>query len=101
MSLLEIVTSKSLQDTEEQFRDGGMLLGRQDAVMEDAAMEDSVQEDSVPEECDQKDNMCKMEAYRKIVDSDEETDMNSSDEEQDLSGYERHFLPTATELLEV
>lgn len=95
MSLLEIVTSKSLQDTEEQFRDEGTLLGRQDA-----AMEDSVQEDSVPEECDQKDNICKLEAYRKIVDSDEETDMNSSDEEQDMSGYERHFMPTAVELLE-
>lgn len=100
MSLLEIVTSKSPQDvtsdTEEQFRDGSLLLGSQDTVMED-----SVKEDSVPEECDQKDDRCKTEAYRKIVDSDEETDMNSSDEEQDMSGYERHFMPTAIDMLEV
>lgn len=100
MSLLEIVISKSPQDvtsdTEEQFRDGSLLLDSQDTVMED-----SVKEDSIPEECDQKDNRCKTEAYSKIVDSDEETDMNSSDEEQDMSGYERHFMPTAIDMLEV
>lgn len=94
MSSLEIVTSNSAQDVtadaEEPLRDRSMLLGTQDPV----------KEDSVTEECGQEDHRCEPEAYRKIVDSDEE-DMNSSEEEQDMTGYERHFMPTAIDMLEV
>lgn len=94
MSSLEIVTTKSPQDvtsdTEKQLRDRKMLLGSQDTV----------KEDSVTEECGQEKHRCEPEAYRKIVDSDEE-DMKSSDEEPGMTGYERHFMPTATDMLEV
>lgn len=91
MSSLEIVPSKSPQDvtsdTEERLGDRSTLLGSQDTV----------KEDSVTEECGQENNRRVPEAYRKIVDSDEE-DMNSSDEEPDMTGYERHFMPTAMEV---
>lgn len=99
MSLLEIVTSKAPQDvtsdTEERSSDRNMLLDSRDAVRED-----SVNEDSVTEERGQKDNRREPEAYRKMVDSDEE-DVNSSDEEQNMTGYERHFMPTVMDMLEV
>lgn len=77
-----------------------MLLCNRDTVQEVTVEEDSVRGGSVKEECGQKDNRCELEAYRKMVDSDEE-DMNSSDEEQDLTGYERHFMPTDIDMLEV
>lgn len=95
MSSLEILTSTASHDLtsdhEEQVRNGSLLLRDQDAV----------KEDSVTQECDQKDDQCRTEAYRKIVDSDEEKDLNSSDEEEILTGYERHFMPTAVDILEV
>lgn len=99
MSFLEVVTSKSPQDVtsdaEERSRARSILLGSRDTVEEDL-----VKEDSATEECGHKDNRCEPGAYRKIVDSDEQ-DTNSSDEEQDVTGYERHFMPTATDMLEV
>lgn len=67
-----------------------MLLGSQDTV----------QEDPVTEECAQEDIKCEPEAYSKMVDSDEE-DANSSDEEPNRADYERHFMPTVRDLLEV
>lgn len=40
------------------------------------------------------------EAYSKMVDSDEERSWSSSEEEPCISGYEKHFMPTAAEILE-
>lgn len=40
------------------------------------------------------------EAYSKMVDSDEERSWSSSEEEPCISGYEKHFMPTAVEVLE-
>lgn len=57
--------------------------------------------DAVTEDCHRTDNKCGREAYSKMVDSDEERSWSSSDEEQCTSGYERHFMPTASEILEV
>lgn len=94
MSSLEIVTSESSQDvtsdSEEPLREGSKLLCSLDIVKED-----SVREKRGPE-----DNQCERDAYRKIVDSEEE-ETNSSDEEQDTAGYERHFMPTVMDMLEV
>lgn len=39
------------------------------------------------------------EAYSKMVDSDEERSWSSSEEEPCTSGYEKHFMPTAMEVL--
>lgn len=67
-------------------------------------------EDAVTEECHRTDIICGREAYSKMVDSDEERDReeedrkdcwSSSEEEQCTSGYEKHFMPTASEILEV
>lgn len=40
------------------------------------------------------------EAYSKMVDSDEERSWGLSDEGACISGYEKHFMPTAAEVLE-
>lgn len=40
------------------------------------------------------------EAYSRMVDSDEERSWSLSEEEPCISGYEKHFMPTATEVLE-
>lgn len=69
------------------------------------------QKDDVTEECDRTDRRYDREEYSKMVDSDEEKDRegeedrddcpDSSEEEQFISGYEKHFMPTALEILEV
>lgn len=38
--------------------------------------------------------------YKKMVDSDEERSWSSSEEEPCTSGYEKHFMPTAVDVLE-
>uniref|UniRef100_UPI0037E7C83A interleukin 12 receptor, beta 2a, like n=1 Tax=Semicossyphus pulcher TaxID=241346 RepID=UPI0037E7C83A len=69
-------------------------------------------EDAVTEECHRTDLKYGKQAYSKIVDSDEEKGVeeeeeerkdcwNSSTEEVYESGYEKHFMPTALEILEV
>lgn len=40
------------------------------------------------------------EAYKKMVDSDEDSSWSSSEEEPCTSGYEKHFMPTTAEVLE-
>lgn len=40
------------------------------------------------------------EAYSKMVDSDEDRSLSSSEEEPCISGYEKHFMPTAAEVLQ-
>lgn len=71
--------------------------------------QDDQREDAVTEECDRTENRYGREEYSKMVDSDEERDreeedrddsMSSSEEEQLMSGYEKHFMPTALEVLE-
>lgn len=39
-------------------------------------------------------------AYSKMVDSDEETSWSSSEVEPCISGYEKHFMPTAADIVE-
>lgn len=60
-------------------------------------------EDAIAEECHRTDQYGR-EAYSKMLDLDEERerdDYSSSEEEPSVSGYEKHFMPTALEILEV
>lgn len=95
ISLLEVVviqawSSKSSLKKTSDAGDGSSQLDCQDD-----------RRDAVTEDCHRTDNKCGREAYSKMVDSDEERSWSSSEEEQCTSGYERHFMPTASEILEV
>lgn len=55
--------------------------------------------------CDRADQRCRREEYSKMVDSDEEGNnkvdsWSSSEEEEFTPGYEKHFMPTALDILE-
>ncbi len=73
--------------------------------------QDDQREDAGTEECHRMDpKNGRKAAYSKMIDSDEErhneeedrTDCwSSSEEEQCTTGYEKHFMPTASEILEV
>ncbi|XP_034395332.1 interleukin 12 receptor, beta 2a, like isoform X2 [Cyclopterus lumpus] len=70
--------------------------------------QDDQREEAVAEECHGTDHKYEREEYSKMVDSDEEREReenmedvwSSSGEEQPVSGYEKHFMPTALEILE-
>uniref|UniRef100_A0A3Q1F2G0 Interleukin-12 receptor subunit beta-2-like n=1 Tax=Acanthochromis polyacanthus TaxID=80966 RepID=A0A3Q1F2G0_9TELE len=94
ISLLEIVEKTPQASdglTKLVVRDGG------------SHMNDDKKEDAVRDESDRTDHRYGKQAYSKMVDSDEEKDgCWSSLEEQDIpSGYERHFMPSAAEILEL
>nr|XP_020472020.1 interleukin-6 receptor subunit beta-like isoform X1 [Monopterus albus]XP_020472021.1 interleukin-6 receptor subunit beta-like isoform X1 [Monopterus albus]XP_020472022.1 interleukin-6 receptor subunit beta-like isoform X1 [Monopterus albus] len=71
---------------------------------------DDPRKDVVTEECDRTDQKYGREEYSKMIDSDEERDKgdegdggsswNSAEEEEFTLGYEKHFMPTAMEVLE-
>ncbi|XP_074513020.1 interleukin 12 receptor, beta 2a, like isoform X2 [Sebastes fasciatus] len=68
--------------------------------------QDDQREETVTEECHRTDRRYGREEYSKMIDSDEERDReedcwSSSEEGQSTSGYEKHFMPTALEVLEV
>lgn len=65
--------------------------------------QDDQRKDVVTEECDRTDQRYGREEYSKMLDSDEERDgcWSSTDEEPFTSGYEKHFMPTDMEILEV
>ncbi|XP_018527468.1 interleukin 12 receptor, beta 2a, like [Lates calcarifer] len=71
--------------------------------------QDDQREDAVTEEGGRTQHRPRREEYSKMVDSDEEKDKeedreecwSSSEEEQFTSGYEKHFMPSALEVLEV
>ncbi|KAK2833571.1 hypothetical protein Q5P01_017460 [Channa striata] len=82
------------------------------SIVGDGCLQTDCQDDrkeDVTEECDGTDRRYGRDEYRKMVDSDEERDRegdedrddcwNSSEEEEFISGYEKHFMPTAVEIL--
>ncbi|XP_026216095.1 interleukin 12 receptor, beta 2a, like [Anabas testudineus] len=90
------------------------LTGIDMSIVEDGCSQmdcqDDHKEDVVTEDCDRTDNRYEREQYSKMVDSDEERDKeredsdgcsNASEEDEFTSGYEKHFMPTALEILEV
>ncbi|XP_062264720.1 interleukin 12 receptor, beta 2a, like [Platichthys flesus] len=66
-------------------------------------------ENAVTKECGRVDHSHGREEYSKMVDSDEERDReedkedcwSSSEEDESTTGYEKHFMPTALEILDV
>ncbi|XP_070778526.1 interleukin 12 receptor, beta 2a, like [Enoplosus armatus] len=72
--------------------------------------QDDQRRDTATKKCHRTDHRYGREEYSKMVDSDEERDKkeedrgdcwSSSEEEQLTTGYEKHFMPTALEILEV
>ncbi|XP_049925815.1 interleukin 12 receptor, beta 2a, like [Epinephelus moara] len=72
--------------------------------------QDDQGEEAVMEECHRTDRRYGREEYSRMVDSDEERDRkeehredswSSAEDEQSTSGYEKHFMPTELEVLEV
>lgn len=72
--------------------------------------QDDQREDAVTEECDRTDHRYGGDQYSKMVDSDEERDneeedsddcLSSSEEDRFMAGYEKHFMPSMQEILEV
>lgn len=72
--------------------------------------QDDQREDAVTEECDRTDHRYGGDQYSKMVDSDEERDneeedsddcLSSSEEDRFMAGYEKHFMPSIQEILEV
>ncbi|XP_041831845.1 interleukin 12 receptor, beta 2a, like [Melanotaenia boesemani] len=96
ISLLEFVETNSTTF----YPDGLTRLVTEDGFSEDHQNDQG--EDVVTDECDRTDHRYQREEYSKMVDSDEERDdcCSSSEEEQLTSGYEKHFMPTAFEILE-
>lgn len=70
--------------------------------------EEAQKEDVITEDCDRTDHRYD-EEYSKMVDSDEEKDKVGAEDSDDCSdssedftsGYEKHFMPTVREILEV
>ncbi|XP_070704071.1 interleukin 12 receptor, beta 2a, like [Pempheris klunzingeri] len=105
ISLLEVVEIQSwaLKTSEKTSNPDG--LNR-------PAVEDDQKKDDITEECHRKHRRDGREEYSKMVDSDEERDReekeedredcwSSSGEEPSTSGYEKHFMPSALEILKV
>lgn len=109
ISLLEILEIKpwasksSLEKTSDTDKLTRAVVEERSSQMD---CQDDQREDAVTEECHKTNHKYERKtAYSKMVDSDEERDRNdcwsSSEEEPCTSGYEKHFMPTALEILEV
>ncbi|XP_073351307.1 interleukin 12 receptor, beta 2a, like [Pagrus major] len=108
ISLLEVVeiqlgaSKSSLEETSDTDGLIRPVIGEGSSQMD---CQDDQMKDGVTKECPRTDRKYGREAYSKMVDSDEERDnedcWNSSEEEQGTSGYEKHFMPTVSEILEV
>lgn len=108
ISLLEVVEiqpwafKSSLEETTDTDRLTRPVVGDGCLQMD---CQDDQREEAVTEECHRTDHRYRREEYSKMVDSDEERDRedcwSSTEEEQLTSGYEKHFMPTAFEILEV
>lgn len=78
------------------------------ATVGDGCPQMDQEEDAVTEDCDRLNHRHEREEYSRMVDSDEERDRereerdddcsNSSEEDQHTSGYEKHFMPTTSEV---
>ncbi|XP_068574967.1 interleukin 12 receptor, beta 2a, like [Cebidichthys violaceus] len=97
ISLLEVVEKTS--DPDELTR---LVVGH---GCPQVNCQDDRREGAVPEDCHGTDHSYGRKDYSHMVDSDEERhredSCSSSEEEQSVSGYEKHFMPTALEVLEV
>ncbi|XP_071383964.1 interleukin 12 receptor, beta 2a, like isoform X2 [Centroberyx affinis] len=108
ISQLEVVERQSQafeSSPENTSRPDGQLVGDEcsQTDREGDQREDAVRE----EECERTEGRRRYgrEEYSKMIDSDEERDredsLSSSEEKEFTSGYEKHFMPTPMEILEV
>ncbi|XP_029294568.1 interleukin 12 receptor, beta 2a, like isoform X2 [Cottoperca gobio] len=113
ISLLEVVEvqrwafKSSLEKSSNNDRLTRPLVGDECSQMD---CKEDQKEEAAAEECPRTDHRYGREEYSKMVDSDEERDReeenredcwSSSEENQSTSGYEKHFMPTACEVLKV
>ncbi|XP_030262992.1 interleukin 12 receptor, beta 2a, like isoform X2 [Sparus aurata] len=108
ISLLEVVeiqpgaSKSSLEETSDTDGLIRPVVGEGSSQMD---CQDDQMKDGITKECPRTNHKYGREAYSKMVDSDEERDeedcWNSSEEEQGTSGYEKHFMPTVSEILAV
>lgn len=110
ISLLEILEIKpwasksSLEKTSDTEKLTKAVVEERTSQMD---CQDDQREDAVTEGCHKTNHKYERKtAYSKMVDSDEEEEdrkdcWSSSEEEPCTSGYEKHFMPTALEILEV
>ncbi|XP_029015849.1 interleukin 12 receptor, beta 2a, like [Betta splendens] len=89
------------------------ILNGHVSTLEDRCSQNSQEtqkEDVITEDCDRTAHRYEREEYSKMVDSDEEKekvgeedsdDCSDSSDEDFTSGYEKHFMPTVREILEV
>lgn len=90
--VLEVVLIQpNLEKNDNADKLNTQMVGGQSSLMES---EEDRRVDAVREECHRSG------AYKKMVDSDEESRWSSSEEEPCTSGYEKHFMPTTAEVLE-
>ncbi|KAG8007039.1 Leukemia inhibitory factor receptor, partial [Nibea albiflora] len=105
ISLLEVVeipfkaSKSSLEKTSDADKLTRPLVRKGDSQMD---CQDDQRDNVVIEENHRTDHKYGRQAYSKMVDSDEDKEDGwSSEEEQCKSGYEKHFMPTPLEILEV
>ncbi|XP_028268760.1 interleukin 12 receptor, beta 2a, like [Parambassis ranga] len=94
ISVLEVVEIKSLDDDP----DKSVWSVAGDRRMD---CQEDQRDKAIIDECLPTDHRFGREDYSKMVDSDEENSTSSSEEEPFTSGYEKHFMPTAVEVLNV
>ncbi|XP_069569648.1 interleukin 12 receptor, beta 2a, like [Brachyistius frenatus] len=96
ISVLEVVERKP----QPFYSDGSSPVGGDWCSQTDC--QNDQKDDAVSEGCGRTDHRCRTEDYSKMVDSDDREDLwSSSEEEQFTLGYEKHFMPTSLEILEV
>lgn len=102
ISLLEVEVIQPRPSSLENISEADRLTTRVagDGILQTDCQDDQM-EDAVTEDCHKTDNKFGREAYGKMIDSDDAKSWSSSEEEECTSGYERHFMPTALEILEV
>lgn len=94
ISVLEVVEKKSVDDDPDKSVR---------SVVGDKHMDCQVdqRDNAVIDECVSTHHRFRKEDYSKMVDSDDENSTSSSEEGHFTSGYEKHFMPTAVEVLNV
>lgn len=99
---IEVIEPRASQFSLEEISETDQLTTNVagDGILQSDCQDDQMK-DAVTVNCHRTDNKYGREAYGKMIDSDDATSWSSSEEEQCTPGYERHFMPTASEILEV
>lgn len=104
LEIVEIQPSPLEPSMETTSHHDGLTRPVVDDESSEIDFQDNQRKDAVTEECDRIEGRYKRKEYSKMIDSDEEDkadSWSSSEEEEFTSGYEKHFMPTPLEMLEV